>query len=549
MSRVRTLLSRFPRFSGPQPHGDGLAPNSAAGEATRRQWLGIVAGAVVGGALATRPGAAAAQTAPSLVDLTSDQTITGTKTHAPTGLEGYFRPFELVNGNPPGAKGPTIQRTPAGGYAAVSWYTGSQYEWSIGQDFNLGGGPAFAAGHAGPNIADLVLANQRDAGGTSSSDIFRIREGAFAALGNAAMPSNSVRLKISSYGTYGTHDPESLKELLTFEIGDVASGVTHLIRAITPSPVFGVTKRGWIAAGRDNPAAPLHAHRPGFATATTGDALRISLDNSTEPGYVAWSQGSGTLDWRLGRTMDGATDLALFRPSGNPATPASPGTQTMLFKRNGDIFVNRSLTVRSDGANTLPLVVRGASGQSNALFSLETSTGLPLSRFDAAGRLVVNRMSPATAAIDANSLAGNQPALHVSGLGDAQTANVIEASTTPAGAAVFFVNKNGKAGFGISSPLSNATISAVVQANLAHPIAVLRRTAGQVSDFLLIQDEGGATMSRIHSGGRWVTRVATPPALSDLADGELALSTDGQGALVVTSRVAGVLRTARVVVT
>lgn len=54
--------------------------------------------------------------------------------------------------------------------------------------------------------------------------------------------------------------------------------------------------------------------------------------------------------------------------------------------------------------------------------------------------------------------------------------------------------------------------------------------------------------SRISKGGRFITAIATAPALGDLVNGEMALSTDASGNLIVTSRVGGVLKTATVTV-
>ena len=349
----------------------------------------------MGGTVAARTSAAGAQTGAG-VDTSSNQTITGIKTHAPTGLGGYFVPFELVNGNAPGVKGPSIQRNGGGGYTGVSWYTDTLYNWSIGQDFNLGGGEAFEKGEAGPNIADLVLANQVDANGTTSSDIFRIREGSLAAIANLAMPSNDVRFKIASYGSYATQEPETLKELLRFEIGDPASGITHLIKASTPAPAFGVTKAGWVSAGTTTAVAPFHALVPRGPR----DALYLNLLSTADPGFITWSQGSTVIDWRLGRTQDNLADLALYQAAGSPSTAESPGRKVLHITRAGAVGVN---TAPSDAR----LHVVDASGSANRYGVLaESAVGVSLG-CGGGGRLQ-QALRPAGAPTSGTFAAGEQ---------------------------------------------------------------------------------------------------------------------------------------------
>lgn len=79
----------------------------------------------------------------------------------------------------------------------------------------------------------------------------------------------------------------------------------------------------------------------------------------------------------------------------------------------------------------------------------------------------------------------------------------------------------------------------------ADTVTVVRQ-ANQTGNITRWTDENLATLSRIGKAGRFVTAVATAPALGDLVNGELSFSTDASGNLVITSRVAGVLKTATV---
>jgi hypothetical protein len=272
---------------------------------------------------------------------TTNQTATGVKKFA--GADGSsFAAYEVVGGNPAGIKGSTLRRTVAGGALGISLYTGDVFDWcGLALDYEVAGGP-----NAGPSMADLVLANHRKPDGTST-DVLRMREGGFLALGNSVSGQRHSRLALASNGTYATAEPSTLKTMLYLEIGDAASGVEHLIRAATPGNIFGVTKAGWVGAGTSTPAAPLHAASPGAATATVGDALRIELAGTGDPGYLSWLQGNGSLNWRLGRSLDLLADLCIFSANGSTTTtPAAPGLEVIRFKRNGDLVLPSTMVIR-----------------------------------------------------------------------------------------------------------------------------------------------------------------------------------------------------------
>lgn len=78
-------------------------------------------------------------------------------------------------------------------------------------------------------------------------------------------------------------------------------------------------------------------------------------------------------------------------------------------------------------------------------------------------------------------------------------------------------------------------------------ILVMRQAAG--TQFFPMQEwqtSAAALLSAIDKAGRFLTAVATAPVLADLANGQMTLTTNATGDLVITSRVAGVLKTATV---
>jgi hypothetical protein len=267
-----------------------------------------------------------------IIDKASEQTITATKTVAPAD-KNHKVTLAGAPRNNGGTAGIDLIRAGAGALCInfVSGGTTRPTDWAVGLDLN--------ETMAGSANSDLVLGYDS----VRKADVLRMRSGPFLALGNTAMPITSARCSIVSNGIYADTELPSLKELLRFEIGDSASGITHLIKAATPGAAFGVTKAGWVAAGTDTPAAPFHAFNPGAASSTNGDGLRLQLNTSTDPGHFAWTQGTGTSDWRLGRVQDGTLELALYSANGAAATPAAPGTEVIRFRRNGRILVNNSL--------------------------------------------------------------------------------------------------------------------------------------------------------------------------------------------------------------
>jgi hypothetical protein len=77
----------------------------------------------------------------------------------------------------------------------------------------------------------------------------------------------------------------------------------------------------------------------------------------------------------------------------------------------------------------------------------------------------------------------------------------------------------------------------------------IKGAAGGTGSQLAIQDSGGVNQSRFNKDGRFCTAKSTIPALGDLANGEVSLWVDPvTGDLKVTSRIAGALKSATVVV-
>ena len=147
-----------------------------------------------------------------------------------------------------------------------------------------------------------------------------------------------------------------------------------------------------------------------------------------------------------------------------------------------------------------------------------------------------------------------QPALKATGK-TSQTADIFQAFTAAVpGTPALAVSSSGKtvaqfasyfnnAGDTTSSTLyvDNSSTSASVPSVQIHP------GASQAADLLQLQNNAGASITRVSKNGTVVTK-ATAPVLADLADGEMALVTDASGNLKVYSRVSGVLKSGTVTV-
>jgi hypothetical protein len=89
----------------------------------------------------------------------------------------------------------------------------------------------------------------------------------------------------------------------------------------------------------------------------------------------------------------------------------------------------------------------------------------------------------------------------------------------------------------------------VLGTNNGKPHFTVRRYASATNANLVeVMTEAESILTRIDAKGRVVTKASTAPVLADLADGEVALFTDGTGALKIAYRVAGVLTTKTVTV-
>jgi hypothetical protein len=66
-------------------------------------------------------------------------------------------------------------------------------------------------------------------------------------------------------------------------------------------------------------------------------------------------------------------------------------------------------------------------------------------------------------------------------------------------------------------------------------------SATQSTSIFEAQNSSGVAQSRFNKIGTLMTKVATAPVLADMVDGEIALYTDGAGALKVAQRISGVL--------
>jgi len=134
------------------------------------------------------------------------------------------------------------------------------------------------------------------------------------------------------------------------------------------------------------------------------------------------------------------------------------------------------------------------------------------------------------------------------GLGADQAATASH-TLTVSGAEVYHLHNGTDCGFrwyGTGMAIGGADRSAsalsVVPATDTRPgLTVKRNTSGSTADLVQVMSETEALLTRVNKAGLIITKVATAPVLADLVDGEIALYTDGAGALKVAQRVSGVL--------
>jgi hypothetical protein len=282
------------------------------------------------------------------VDTTTDQVKAGKLTVGALASANQYR-VEL-NGPamaPAGSKGIVLDRGAAGGALGLNLLTNGVMDWNIGLDFNL------------DDDADLVLAYDA----SLQADVLRVRKGGpFLAIANTAMPQDTQRVRIASNGVEGG----TLRELLRFEIGDAASPITHILRFVGQGGQFGVTKAGNVGAGIDTPTARFHA----VVSNGPQDVLRMNLNGAADTGFIAWTQGSGVTDWRLGR--DAVTsDLVFYNPYGAVGSPGSPGQAYLRLVLSGGVQVHKNIGLNGS-APVAKGTVTGSRGGNAALASLLT---------------------------------------------------------------------------------------------------------------------------------------------------------------------------------
>lgn len=111
------------------------------------------------------------------------------------------------------------------------------------------------------------------------------------------------------------------------------------------------------------------------------------------------------------------------------------------------------------------------------------------------------------------------------------------------------IGYTGQVGIGdpfVSNPAGTGQLH-VVAAAAGNPAIVVDSASSPTAD--IQQWRIGSTLaSRIGKGGRFITNIATAPALGDMVDGETAISRNAGGDLIITSRVSGALKSATIVV-
>ncbi len=114
---------------------------------------------------------------------------------------------------------------------------------------------------------------------------------------------------------------------------------------------------------------------------------------------------------------------------------------------------------------------------------------------------------------------------------------------------IFTLDRFGQALFSgsLTSPAQAGNLTVYGQGGVL-PTATLFANTGQTGDILQVSGQVPGIFSRYNKNGVFMTRVGTAPVLADMVDGETAISRNAGGDLIITSRVAGALKTATVAV-
>lgn len=200
-------------------------------------------------------------------------------------------------------------------------------DWVIGLDLE-------ETAADGTGNSHLVLAYDA----VKQADLLRLASGAKLEFANSvAYPDLTARLTLASYMGLpgGRDDAAPLTDMLKINVA-ATSPVSHFLRCLAPSEKFVVLRTGHIGINLNgsSPSAPLHC-------VAAGDAVKMDRGGSADTAWAAWTQGSGTGDWRAGLEAN-TTNFVLYAANGASPTPSAPGTLRLRITQAGVATFNAS---------------------------------------------------------------------------------------------------------------------------------------------------------------------------------------------------------------
>lgn len=232
----------------------------------------------------------------------------------------------------------------------------------------------------------------------------------------------------------------------------------------------------------------------------------------------------------------------------------SGATKTITIAGGGGGGASAPLVLTSPLATDITLIAKGAALQTADLQDWQTSAGVNKVAVRADGKLTVSAPGIAFSAYSADDTDYQGTIRLDSSLNFVFSRPVsIAEILSPSGGANYKVAVDpnavklyASASGGAAPRLTAGEDSVEIQLSATGTL-VITPIATATADLQRWRSAGGGILTRIGKNGRVITAVGTAPLLADLVDGELAFSTDASGNLIVTSRVAGALKTATLV--
>ena len=248
-----------------------------------------------------------------------------------------------------------------------------------------------------------------------------------------------------------------------------------------------------------------------FANAS---ARTTALSTVLSEGMVSYLQDTNSLEVYDGSAWVGATGdiTGLTAGTGVSITSATGPVPTVaidtaVVPRLGvaNTFTVGPQTLEAGASANIPLIVKGAVGQSTDLMQFQDSTGTVLAKMSRIPRFVVGTDTNAT--LSATNAAATTVGLVVRGAAS-QTASLQEWQTS-AGTATTVINSGGRIysnqrmsiGFPVATPVVTAHSNFSNDTDAARIVALFRGASGQSANITEWQDSGGNVLSSISSAG------------------------------------------------